>query len=86
MGCLNRNLYVMLCYFGHKEPIKTKKFLDFSSARVKIWEVYVNFKMTSQFLLNFCVTLHCHDSQLHCKFETHTFSTVDKKILSKFQF
>ena len=86
MGYLNRNLYVMLCYFGHKEPIKTKNFLDFSSARVKIWEVYVNFKMTSQFLLNFCVTLHCHDSQLHCKFETHTFSTVDKKILSKFQF
>ena len=73
-------------YFGHKEPIKQKFFLDFSSAWVKICEVHVNFKTPSQFLLNFCVTLHCHDTQLHGKFEVHTFSTLDKKILSKFQF
>ena len=33
-------------YFGHKEPIKTKNFLDFLSARVKICEVHVNFKTT----------------------------------------
>ena len=49
-------------YFGHKEPIKTKVFLDLS-ARVKICEVpCVNFKMTSQFLFNFCIILLCHDT------------------------
>ena len=69
-----------------RNQLKQKYFLDFSSARVKICEVYVNFKTTSQFLLNFCVTLHCHDTQLHCKFEAHKFSTLGKKILSKFQF
>ena len=79
--CSSNNIY-----FDHKEPIKTKKILDFISAWVKICEVHVNFKTTSQFLLTFCVTLHCHDTQLHCKFEAHTFSTLDKKILSKFQF
>ena len=77
--CSSNNIY-----FGHKEPIKQKIFLDFSSARVKICEVPVNFKTTSQFLLNFCVNLHCHDT--YCKFEAHTFSTLGKKILSKFQF
>ena len=79
--CSSNNIH-----FGHKEPIKTKNFLDFLSAQVKICKVHVNFKTRSQFLLNFCVTLHCHDTQLHCKFEAHTFSTLDKKILSKFQF
>ena len=48
-------------YFGHKKPIK-KKILDFSSARVKFCVVHVNFKTTSQFLLNFCIILHCHDT------------------------
>ena len=45
--------------FGHKEPIRQKIFLDFSSARVKICEVHVSFKTTSQLLLNICVTIHC---------------------------
>ena len=49
-------------YFGHKEPIKKNKFLDFSSARVKFCEVHVNFKTTSQLPLNFCIILHCHDT------------------------
>ena len=70
-----------------RSQLKQKKFLDFLSAWVKICEVDVNFKTTSQFLLTFCITLHhCHDTQLHCKFEAHTFSTLDKKIISKFQF
>ena len=68
------------CPPQHKGLIQFKNdFIDFSSARVKICEVRVNFKTTSQFLLNFCVTLHCHDTQLHCKFEAHTFSTLDKR-------
>ena len=80
--CSSNNIY-----FGHKEPIKTKKkFPDFSSARVKICEVHVNFKTTSQLVFNFCIILYCHNTYLHCKFEAHTFSTLDKRILSKFQF
>ena len=40
--CSSNNIY-----FGHKDPIKQK-----------ICEVHVNFKTTSQFLLNFCVMTH----------------------------
>ena len=73
-------------YFGHKEPIKTKKFFKLlECSGQNLCEVHVNFKTTNQFFLTFCVTLHCHD-KLHCKFEAHTFSTLDKKVLSKFQF
>ena len=54
--CSSNNIY-----FGQKEPIK-KKCSDFSSARVKFCEVHVNFKTKSQFLLNFCIILHCHDT------------------------
>ena len=69
-----------------RSQLKQKTFLDFSSAQVKICQVHVSFKMTSQFLLKFCVTLHCLDTQVHCKFEAHKFSTLDKKTPSKFQF
>ena len=49
-----------IIYFGHKEPIKIQ---NFSSARVKIYEIpHVNLKTTSQFLFNFCIILHCHDT------------------------
>ena len=51
--CSSNNMY-----FEHKEPIKTKKKLDFSRARVKICEVHVSSKPKSQFLFNFCVTPH----------------------------
>ena len=40
-----------------------QNFFSLSSARVKICEVpYVNFKTTSQFLFNFRIILHCHDT------------------------
>ena len=52
--CSSNNIY-----FGHKEPIKKKMFLEFSSARAKICEAHVNFKTTSQFCFNFCIILHC---------------------------
>ena len=46
-----------------------QNFFSLSSARVKICEVpYVNFKTTSQFLFNFRIILHCHDTWLLCKF------------------
>ena len=51
--CSSNNIY-----FGHKESIKQKKFLDFLSAWVKICEVHVNFRTTSQFLLNFSLSWH----------------------------
>ena len=39
------------------------RFFRLSNARVKFCDVpHVNFKTTSQFLFNFCVILHCHDT------------------------
>ena len=55
--CSSNNLY-----FDHKEPIKTTNLLDFSSARVKICEVHVNFKTTCQFRFKFCIVLHFHNT------------------------
>ena len=56
--CISNNIY-----FGHKEHIKTKIFFGLLSARVKICEVpHLNFKTTSQFLFNFCIILHWHDT------------------------
>ena len=44
------------------------KFLRFSSARVQICQIpHVNFELTSQFLLKFCIILHCYDTKLPCK-------------------
>ena len=63
------------------------KFLRFSSARVKICQMpHVNFELTSQFLFKFGIILHCHDTKLPCKFQAHTFSTLNKRTPSKFQF
>ena len=62
-------------------------FLRFSSARVKICQMpHVNFQLTSQFLFKFGIILYCHDKKLPCKFEAHTVSNLDKRILSKFPF
>ena len=71
-------------YFGHTEPIKTKNFFRlFECLGQNLWS---SCQSWIQFLLNFCVTLHCHHTQFHCKFEARLFSTLDKKILPKFQF
>ena len=57
------------------------------SARVKICQIPCgNFEQTSQFLFKFCIILHCHDKYFPCKFWAHIFSTLDKRIPSKFQF
>ena len=69
-----------------RSPLKCK-FLRFSSARVKICQIpHVSFELTSQFLFNFCIILHCHDTKLPCKFSAHTFSSLDKRTPSKSQF
>ena len=61
--------------------------MGFLSARVKICQIpHVNFELTSQFLFKFCIILHCHDTNFPCKFWAHKFSTLDKRIPSKFQF
>ena len=75
-----------IIYFGQKSQLKSK-FFRFSSARVKIPQIpHVNFKMTSQFLFNFCIIPHCHDTQLFCTFYAHTFSILDKRVPWKSQF
>ena len=45
------------------------KCLRLSSARVKINQIpHVSFEVTSQFPFKFCFILHCHGTQLLCKF------------------
>ena len=61
--------------------------MRFLSARDKIRQIpHVNFELTSQFLFTFCIILHCYDTKLSCKFQAHTFSSLDKRIPSKSQF
>ena len=61
--------------------------MGFSSARVEICQIpRVNFELTSQFFFKFCIILHCYDTNFPCKFWAHKFSTLDKRIPSKFQF
>ena len=49
-----------IIHFGQKQSIKCK-FLILSSAQVKIHQIpHVNFELTSQFLLNICIILHCY--------------------------
>ena len=46
-----------------KSSLLKCKFLRFSSAQVKICQIpLVNFELKSQFLFNFCIILHCHDT------------------------
>ena len=48
--------------FGQRSQLKHKVFRH-SSAKVKIYQIpHVNFKTKSQFLFNFCIILHCHDT------------------------
>ena len=70
-----------------KSSLLKCKFLGFSSAQVKICQIpRVNFELTSQFPSKFCIILHCHDKNVPCKFRAHKFSTLNKRIPSKFQF
>ena len=43
-------------------------------------------KTIRQFLFKFFIILQCHYTQLLCIFLAHVFSTLDKRIISKFQF
>ena len=51
-------------YFAQKEPIKVKIFETFECSG----QYSSNSKITSQFLFNFCVILHCYDRWLLCGF------------------
>ena len=56
--CSSNNIY-----FGHKEPIKTKKLFrlfECLGQNLRSW-----CQSWIQFLLNFYFTLHCHSTQLH---------------------
>ena len=58
---LKWNCYFSACKQKFLEST-SRKFLRFSSARVKICQIpHVNFELTSQFLFKFCIILHCHD-------------------------
>ena len=75
-----------IIYFGQSNPLKSNV-LSLLSARVKICQIrHVNFELTSQFLFNFCILFHCHDTQLACKNWAHTFPTLDKRMSSRSQF
>ena len=62
-------------------------FWRFLSARVKICQIHhVNFELTSQFHFKFFIIIPCNYTELLCKFLTHAFSTLGKRIPSKSQF
>ena len=47
-------------YFGFKDPIKSP-ILRLSSALVKICQIHVISRTTSQFFFKFCITLQCNE-------------------------
>ena len=54
-------LGITLLYF-FKEPIKVQFFETFECSGQNSWNCGVNFETTNQFLLKFCIILHCHDT------------------------
>ena len=56
----------------------------FGSKFIKFFESIL--KTASQFLFKFFIILQCHYTQFFCIFLAHAFSTLDKRIPSKFQF
>ena len=80
--CSSNNIF-----FGHKDPIKTKIFLDFWSAQIKICQIsYVNFETTSQFLSKFCILLQFHQRLFLCTFLSQKIYTLLKRIPLKWKF
>ena len=62
------SLVQTLCTLFKRIPLNCN-FLRFSSARVQICQIpHVNFELTSQFFLKFCIIFHFHDTKLPCKF------------------
>ena len=57
-----------LC-FAEKEPFKVKIIFRLLSDWVKICQIpHANFETTSQFLIKFCLIVHCYGTWLLCKF------------------
>ena len=55
--------------------------LKLTTARIKIYQIpYFIFQTTSQFFFKYCITLHCHDTQLLCNFLAQTLYTLNKKV------
>ena len=80
--CSSNNIF-----FGHKDPIKTKIFLDFWSAQIKICQIsYVNFETTSRFLSKFCIPLQFHERLFLCTFSAQTIHTLFKRSPLKWKF
>ena len=72
--------------FKTRSPLKCR-FLRFLSALVKLRQIpHVNFEQVSQFLFKLGIILHCCIIKLPCKFSAHAFSTLDKRIPSKYKF
>ena len=73
--------------FGHKNPVKTKFFLDFWSAQIKICQIsYVNFEMTCWFLCKFCILLQFHERLFLCTFLAQLIYTLLKRSPLKWKF
>ena len=57
--------FLQTLYTLVKSSLLKCKFLRFSSARIKTRQIpHVNFELTIQFLIKFCIILHCHDAKL----------------------
>ena len=58
-GILAQALYTLV----KRSPLNCKFLRLSSGVRIKIRQISpVNFEMASQFLLKFCIMLHCHDT------------------------
>ena len=69
-----------MCYSKEQRSQLKSKFIRFSSAQVKNFQIsHVNFEMTCQFLFKFCIILHCHthNSTVNFKFIHFLFWTKE---------
>ena len=51
-----------ITYFRQRQPIKVKMFEIFEYSDQNFQILHDNFELTSKFLFNFCIILHCHDT------------------------
>ena len=51
-----------IIYFGQKQPIKVQIFEVFECSSQNLSTSPVSFELKSQFLFNFCIICHCHDT------------------------
>ena len=82
----NFSVFFLLFPFRQKEPIKVQIFGSLT-ARMKFNRIpYAILQAISQFSFEFCIALHCHDTQFLWNFLAETLNALDKMNPIKVQF